>query len=113
MMLDTLTLGRKELIRERSLTQCDAYSEPRYCVDCLADLPRDGWWEHRCEIPQPAPVVHKTRTFCPMPETGRFHKRGGPLRDRWACAICSCGWSQWRDNRDLARAAARRHRDAP
>jgi hypothetical protein len=110
---DLLTLGQKELIRGRSLTQCDAYGEPYYCVDCLADLPADKWehWDHRCEdTTSAAPAEHKTRTFCPRPETGRFDKRGRPMHDRSAAAICTCGWSRWEGNRTLARAAARDHR---
>ena len=116
-MLDTLTLGDKEIIRGRWLTQRDSRLEPAYCVDCLADLPDTGypgWWEHRCEIPEPAPrpvVQHKTRTWqSPQAIPGRFHKRGSRMFERAATAICSCGWSQTWDSRDMARAAAREHR---
>jgi hypothetical protein len=108
-VLDTLTLGQKELLRGRFLRQCDACGEPSYCVDCLADLPDWEWWEHRCGIPQP--VAHKTQTFCPMPETGRFTKRGRPLYDRSAVAWCTCGWKVWESDRVLARRLARSHRE--
>jgi hypothetical protein len=58
-----------------------------------------------------AGVEHKTRTFCPKPETGLFDKRGRPIRDRSACGICTCGWVQWESNRELARKVARAHRE--
>ena len=113
-MLDTLTLGQKERIRGRFLRQCDAQGEPWYCVDCLADLPEDYFshWDHRCEIPEPSPPAeHKTKTFCPITETGRFTKRGRPLYDRSAVAWCTCGWKAWERDRPAVRRLARTHRE--
>ena len=58
----------------------------------------------------PTPVEHKTRTF--LDDHGghlnwrKVHRVGSPL----AWAACSCGWKVLRDNRDLARRAAREHR---
>jgi hypothetical protein len=58
------------------------------------------------------PAGHKTRTFCPMPETGRFDKRGRPMHDRFSAAICSCGWVKWERDRPAAQRLAREHREA-
>jgi hypothetical protein len=51
-VLDVLTLGEKQHIRCRSLTQCDEPGGPPYCADCLDDLPRGraGQLGHRCVI---------------------------------------------------------------
>jgi hypothetical protein len=60
----------------------------------------------------PPEVEHKTRTSYPTGrETGVFTDRRGWLRDRSSTAYCSCGWTQAWDNRELARSAAREHRN--
>ena len=119
--LDTLTLGQKEILRGKFLRQCDAYGQPWYCVDCLADLPRDLWehWDHRCEIGSPlaalpqehVPAEHKTRTVLMRPGyVVKVNRRGSRIHDKFAMAYCSCGWRVCWDNRELARSAARAHR---
>jgi hypothetical protein len=60
-VLDALTLQEKERLRGRSLSQCDAYGQPAYCVDCLEDLPLIGASAHRCVITPAAPAVRVIR----------------------------------------------------
>lgn len=57
-----------------------------------------------------APVEHKTRTFLHTYETHLNWRKVQIVGDPTAWAVCSCGWKVLRDNRDLARRAAREHR---
>lgn len=119
----TLTLGEREEIHGRMLRQWDADGMTWFCVDCLSDLPPIGYGQvlHVCpeigqepwrEVELP-PAEHKTKTFCPMTETGRFTKRGRPLYDRSAVAWCTCGWKAWERDRPAVRRLARAHRENP
>ena len=69
-----LNLAERELIVGRSLTQYDPATWLSYCVDCLADLPRDGYEAlfHVCGEeapvePGPAPGV-QAEEEPPQPE---------------------------------------------
>lgn len=112
-----LTLADREVITGRSDLRCyDEDTSTWFCGDCLADLPASvEALSHVCGDPEPVPaapaVEHNTRTFCPMPETGYFDKRGRPMHDKSAAALCTCGWVVWGDNRVDARRLARAHRE--
>lgn len=123
-----LTLGQKEIVRGRSLTQYDTETGWHFCVDCLSDLPRDQylWFDHVCtDTPvcldgaeEPAPVVHKTRTvqFGAEALTGGTDRHGRPeiIHSSVSKAFCTCGWrSGWCDDRPQARGEARYHREHP
>ncbi|HZR50158.1 MAG TPA: hypothetical protein VFB06_11620 [Streptosporangiaceae bacterium] len=118
-----LTLADRELITGRSMTQLDEETGVEFCVDCLADLPADGYEAlfHVCGEPEQAsesgpPVVHKTRTTQPagyvQDDAGirRFDKRGRVMYDRGSFALCSCGWVAAGATREEARSSARAHR---
>ena len=68
-----LNLAERELITGRSLTQADPDTGAEFCVDCLADLPRDGYEAnfHVCgeESPvQPGPAPGMQAEEPPQPE---------------------------------------------
>lgn len=131
----TLTLGQKQLLRGRSLTQHDPETGWHFCVDCLSDLPHDRvlWFDHVCTDepvcldgtgptaePEPAsgPVTHKTRTaeIGTATPTGGLDWYGSPIviYGHVSKAFCTCGWkSGWCDTRVQARAEARYHREHP
>lgn len=66
-----LTLADRELITGRSIAACDGETGRRFCGDCLADLPADGYEAlfHVCgeELPVPAPAAVAPDTE-PQPE---------------------------------------------
>lgn len=72
----------------------------------FADKPED-------EEPEVPAVEHKTRTFPFAPgREVKMSKRGmAAIHDKSAMAVCTCGWKVVWDNRDLARSAARAHRE--
>jgi hypothetical protein len=117
-----LTLGERQELAGRSMTQRDNPRDPWYCVNCLADLPADQyeWYGHRCETAAPPAmpsVEHKTCTSQPhgwleySDGSCRFDKRGRPVRDPSSWAICSCGWVGAGRDRPDARRRAREHRE--
>lgn len=126
-----LTLGQKQEIRGRWLTQYDPETGWNYCVDCLSDLPHDHLWhDHVCTdapvcldgsdlvVELPEPVVHKTRTAEVGTEalTGHVDWYGRPtvIYGHVSKAFCTCGWkSGWCDDRPQARGLARHHREHP
>lgn len=71
-----LNLAERELITGRRLTQYDPATWLSYCVDCLADLPRDGYEAnfHVCGEepapvdPGPVPGVQAEEPEPPQPE---------------------------------------------
>jgi len=58
-----------------------------------------------------APVEHTTRTFLHSHATHMNWRKVQIQGDRSAWASCSCGWKVLWDNRELARRAARQHRE--
>lgn len=66
-----LNLAERELVAGRSLTQLDEETGVEFCVDCLADLPADGYEAlfHVCgEEPAPAPEPATQAEEPPQPE---------------------------------------------
>lgn len=56
-------------------------------------------------------VEHKTSTFLYSHGSHMNWRKVQIAGDRHAWAVCVCGWKTLHDNRDLARRAARRHRE--
>lgn len=56
-------------------------------------------------------IEHRTRTFLDDHGTHMNWCKVQIVGNRQAWAVCTCGWKTFRDNRDLARRAARCHRD--
>lgn len=113
-----LTLIDREVITGRQIAERDGDGS-WYCADCLAALPADPNGElefaamrHVCgEEDAAPPVAHQTRTYSPRGFTGHYDKRSRPMVDRSAFARCTCGWVTCWDTREIARGAARAHRD--
>lgn len=60
----------------------------------------------------PEPIVHKTRTFLTDHGTRMNWRKARVEPIRTSRAVCTCGWRETWDNREFARRAARRHREA-
>ena len=61
--------------------------------------------------PEDEPVEHKTRTFLIDPGLRLNWRTCQRVRQQESMAECTCGWSACLDNREMARGAAREHRD--
>lgn len=103
-----LNLAERELITGRSLTQFDEETGLEFCVDCLADLPRDGYEAlfHVCgEEPAPAPEPAAQAEEPEMPQPGpavtvprakagdvvRYHGRLTVYHGVWEVTVASRG----------------------
>lgn len=78
-----LNLAERELITGRSLTQLDEETGLEFCVDCLADLPRDGYEAlfHVCgeePAPAPEPLADMQAEEPPQPEPAVTVPRAKP-----------------------------------